>query len=106
MKIELCETCREASGIADEGRKCWACLRGFSLTHGIIQDPGKFEGECRYVPYYWDLFLNGGSDWDNGKVVGFKVAPEEKVLFPELKRRRTVNLIERSDGFVIEKKRR
>ena len=64
--------------------------------------PGKFEGEARYVPYYWEAFLAGMADRDDGKVLGFDVSVEDKTLFPELKRRRTVKLYQRDDGFIIE----
>ena len=36
---------------------------------GVITSPGKFEGEMVYVPYFWDIVLNGGADEnlsDNG----------------------------------------
>ena len=71
-------------------------------ANGIIRSPGKFEGEMLYVPYFWDAFLNGFADRDNGNVLGFDVTSEDKVEFPELIARRTVKLYERSDGFVCE----
>ncbi len=74
----------------------------YKVESGIIRSPGKFEGEARYVPYFWDVYLNGCADRDDGTVLGFDVSKEDKVRFPELKRRRTVKLIERDDGFVIE----
>lgn len=64
--------------------------------------PGKFEGEAAYVPYFWDAFLNGCADRDDLDVLGFDVNAEDKQLFPELRRRRTVKLIEDSQGFVRE----
>lgn len=64
--------------------------------------PGKFEGEARYVPFYWEVFLDGFADEDDGRVLKFVVSKEDKVSFPELKSRKVVRLIEREDGFVIE----
>jgi hypothetical protein len=55
-----------------------------------------------YVPYFWDAYLNGCADRDDGTVLGFDVTREDKAIFPELKRRRTVRLIQRDDGFVVE----
>ena len=70
---------------------------------GIIRNPGKFEGEMLYVPYFWDKALQGAADRDDGKVFGFDISLEEKAMFPELgKRRRTVKLYQREDGFVCE----
>lgn len=69
---------------------------------GIIRDPGKFEGEMLYVPYFWDAGLNGMADRDDGSVLGFDLTAEDKAEFPELKGRRTVKLFQREDGFVVE----
>lgn len=75
----------------------------FTITEaGTVADPGKFEGEARYVPFFWEAYLNGCADRDDGRVLGFDLTAEDKALFPELKRRRTVKLIEDSQGFVIE----
>lgn len=71
-------------------------------ARGCISSPGKFEGEMLYVPYFWNLGLEGGADRDDGKVFGFDISPEEKFAFPELRGRRTVKLYERDDGFVCE----
>jgi hypothetical protein len=74
----------------------------YKVENGVIRSPEKFEGEMVYVPYFWDAFLNGFADRDNGNVLGFDLTKEDKVEFPELKGRRTVTLYERSDGFVCE----
>jgi len=68
----------------------------------IVNQPGKFEGEAAYVPYFWEAYLDGCADRDDGTVLGFDVSSEDKEIFPELKRRRTVKLIEDSQGFVRE----
>lgn len=67
-----------------------------------VTRPGKFEGEAPYVPYFWEAFLNGFADRDDGKVLGFDVRAEDKAIFPELKHRRTVKLYETDQGFVVE----
>lgn len=70
---------------------------------GIILSPGKFEGEMLYVPFFWNAFLEGFADRDNGKVIGFDITADDRAMFPELsKRKRTIRLIEREDGFVVE----
>lgn len=74
----------------------------YKIENGIIRSPGKFEGEAVYVPHFWDIYLNGFADSDDGTALGFDVLPEDKVEFPELKRRRCVKLMERDDGFVVE----
>lgn len=67
-----------------------------------VKRPGKFQGEPRYVPYYWDAYLAGCADRDDGRTLGFDVTQEDKELFPELRKRRTVKLIQSDDGFVVE----
>jgi len=69
-----------------------------------VKRPGKFEGEARYVPYYWDVFMEGGADEDDGEVLTFNVSTEDKKMFPELKRRKRVRLEETGQGFVVELK--
>ena len=64
--------------------------------------PGKFEGCAPYVAYFWWLGLEGGADRDDGTCYGFDVTAEDKALFPELRRRRTVRLRELDSGFVVE----
>lgn len=68
----------------------------------IIRSPGKFEGEARYVPHYWEIYLEGFADSDDGKVLRFKITKEDRELFPELKKRRMVSLVEDDQGFVCE----
>jgi hypothetical protein len=64
--------------------------------------PGKFEGCAPYIPYFWDTFLNGMADSDDGDVLTFQVDSDDRALFPELKGRRYVKLVETNDGFVCE----
>ena len=70
-----------------------------SLT---IADPGKFEGEPRYVLHFWDIYLDGGADEDDGQVLEFYVSLEDRAQFPELGQQSTVKLVETEQGFVIE----
>jgi hypothetical protein len=74
----------------------------YHVVNGRITSPGQFEGEAIYVPHFWDIFLNGFADRDDGNTLGFDVTQEDKQEFPELKRRRTVKLYQRDDGFVCE----
>jgi len=74
----------------------------YHVVSGRIVSPGMFEGEMVYVPHYWDAYLNGFADRDDGTVLGFDITSSDKAQFPELKRRRTVKLIQRDDGFVCE----
>jgi len=41
----------------------------YTVENGIIQDPGKFQGEAEYIPYFWGMnefaisldFVNGAT---------------------------------------------
>lgn len=76
--------------------------RDYKIVDGRIRSPGRFEGELLYVPHFWDVAMNGFADRDDGRALGFDVTKEDKAEFPELKRRRTVNLYQRDNGFVCE----
>ncbi len=64
--------------------------------------PGKFEGERPYVPYFWEIYLDGLAERDHDGILTFHVLVEDREMFPELKRRRTVALRETDQGFVVE----
>lgn len=74
----------------------------YHIENGIIKTPGQFESESLYVPYFWDAYLNGMADRDDGKTISFDLTKEDKTMFPELKGRRTIKLYQRGDGFVCE----
>ena len=69
-----------------------------------VKHPGKFEGLAPYVPYFWEGFLDGTADYsdEQGGILAFTVSEEDRQIFPELGRRRTVYLYERGDGSMAE----
>ena len=76
-------------------------LRDYNVdSGGVIRSPGKFEGEYLYVPYFWDLFLNGCADEDDGGVLRFNVTEKDRREFPELVAVQVVTLTECEQGFV------
>ncbi len=76
-------------------------LKQYTVSpYGRITNPGKFEGEMIYVPYFWECFLDGTADSDNP--ISISVTPSDLAAFPELGSIKTVWLYERSDGFVVE----
>ncbi len=80
--------------------------------NGLIINPGKFERECRYVPYYWNLSLHGAEDdieYDEHNNVEydefmgfyvFNIGEDDIKIFPELKDISQVTVYECSQGFV------
>lgn len=73
-----------------------------SLRGGRVVSPGMFEGERRYVPYFWSLHLEGLADCSDGSTVQFNVSAEDRTVFHELKHRRIVKLLLGDGGFVHE----
>ena len=68
-----------------------------------VTRPGKFQGCAPYVPFFWQVTLDGCADYcDATGAHSVEVTAADKVLFPELKRRKRVRLVERDDGFVVE----
>ena len=77
-------------------------LAQYTVQNGIIKNPGQFDGEPIYLPHYWDIYLNGGADRDNGQIIGFDISADDKLEFPELKNRRTIRMIQTESGFICE----
>ena len=60
----------------------------FSISEvGTIKNPGKFEGEMIYVPYFYEEALAGtddeGGNDSMGYWMGVVITPEDKAKFPE-----------------------
>lgn len=68
--------------------------------HGIITDLGKFQGEMCYVPYFWDIGMNGFADEDVENVWFFIISDEDRELFPDLGNAYGIALDESDTGFV------
>jgi len=77
-------------------------------NNGVIRSPGKFEGEMLYVPYFWEMVMNGFSspsyDEDNCLYNELDITKEDREKFPELDRddekATTIELYEDLQGFV------
>ena len=74
----------------------------YTVEAGRIRSPGKFEGEMVYLPHFYDAYLDGLAEDDDGEVLSFDITPEDREQFPELGCRRVLRLYIRDDGFVCE----
>ena len=74
----------------------------YKVENGIIRSPGMFEGECAYLPRFWEVYMNGFADEQSGGILSVLVDADDKAEFPELKRRERVRFYQRDDGFVCE----
>lgn len=70
-------------------------------SHGVITTPGKFEDQLVYVPYFWEMYLDGGADEDDGEILTFTVTAADVTEFPELRDVKVVRMYETDQGFVI-----
>lgn len=80
-------------------------LADFDIEDGIgtINTPGKFEGEMLYVPYFWDMVMDGGGDtqYDGDTPIDyFEVTTDDIRLFPELDGTKRIAVWESDSGFV------
>lgn len=50
---------------------------------GIIESPGRYEGEKIYVPYFYEAPLDRKPDFKEVGTIGFIVNRKDVELFPE-----------------------
>lgn len=67
---------------------------------GIIQDPGKFEGEGYWVPYFYDLYMNGSYDEEGESWAWYKLDAEDFKKFPELEGSKSITIYFSDQGFI------
>jgi len=73
-------------------------------SRGVIQSPGKFEGEPLYVPHYWDMSGDGSCDmltWSDGSTVYVvTLDATDYAEWPELTGVHALAMQESESGFV------
>lgn len=69
-------------------------------NNGVITSLGKFEGEMLYVPYFWEIGLDGCADEDEDGVFTFDIDEDDLAEFPELAGVSKLMLEESEQGFV------
>jgi hypothetical protein len=73
-------------------------------SHGIIENPGKFEGCMLFVPYFYDIVMNGGQDdtvyIDDVPEDIIYITKEDIAIFPELEGKKEIHLATDNDGFI------
>jgi hypothetical protein len=96
-------------------------LKEFKVDeHGIIRDPGKFEGEMLYAPYFDEIAMDGDVEdvyadladdlgeedkelcWDDAELLYTEVlvTDEDRTKFPELDpATKAVRVFESDQGF-------
>lgn len=74
--------------------------REYTVQNGIIRNPGKFEGEPIYAPFFYDALMNGMADEDDGDEAWFDITDEDRAMFPELGACTRVILRQSDQGFV------
>ncbi len=109
MRVVPCDQCNAAminnvycheTGCPNSNKE--PVVKDHDYYANIVSDQGKFQECAAYVPYYWDIGMDGCADRDDGEVMGFDVTAEDKVMFPELEGRHTVKLFESEQGFIYE----
>lgn len=80
----------------------------YQTRDDVIISPGKFEGEMIYVPYFWNLALEGASSYDEDQdeneefpVSVFEINATDRENFPGLLDDvETIRVWENLQGFV------
>jgi len=72
----------------------------YTIENGIITNPGKFEGEPVYAPYFYDAYLNGMADYDDGDEMWFDITADDRAMFPEIGEATRAILSIDDNGFV------
>jgi len=76
-------------------------VKQYSINeHGIITDLGKFQTEMCYVPYFWEIGMNGFADEDADGVWFFVIDDDDRELFPDLGEAYGIALDQSEQGFV------
>jgi hypothetical protein len=78
---------------------------GYQIENGVIQSPGKFEGNMYYALYFYVEYLETGSgdyDWFEGEtlITRFNLTKSEKKAFPELADYDIFEFYEDDSGFI------
>jgi hypothetical protein len=76
--------------------------KDYQVVDGIILSPGKFEFQPRYMPYFYEVYLDGLFSILPHGVISIEVWEEDKNLFSELRPRKRVRFIITEQGFVEE----
>ena len=70
----------------------------------MVKQPGKFEGEPAYTPYFYDFSMEGDgedvSKENDSLILRFEIQVEDVEVFPELQEFTHVELIFSDSGFV------
>jgi len=86
----------------DNMEKFLSTISGYKIDrdYGIISTPGKFKGEMYFVPYFWDMALEGDFDEDTGEIFTFHITPSDRAFIPDLKGAKKIELYEDGQGFI------
>jgi hypothetical protein len=79
----------------------------YTVVDGIIRDPGKFESEPLFAPYFYEAMFDGCGEelafMEDGcgeSAVLLRIDPEDRSEFPELGAALYVLISESDQGFV------
>lgn len=90
------------SNYTDQPDPASAIGRDYRIRDGRIRSFGKFEMERRYMPLFYEIYLDGLADELPGGVLSVEVVAADRKNFPELKRRKRVRFVIWDDGSVRE----
>ena len=74
-----------------------------SSHSGTITQPGKFEGEMYYVPFFWNVVMEGFAEDMSDGSARVELEAEDWQKFPETRGFHYIRLYESDQGFVFAK---
>ena len=69
------------------------------IRNGVFVS-GKFVGQPKYAPYFWQQVKDGLADEVNGNVYLFDITPKDIKKYPELSRWEVVRVYDEGGGFI------
>ena len=93
VEIDLDENGKCIVKDSEMNKKLEEILNGYDVLDGIIQNPGKFEGEPIHTLYFYNCMLDGCGD-------SFLLEPEDHELFDIPTIYNWVTVFEDNNGFV------
>jgi hypothetical protein len=72
-------------------------------ARGRIVNPGRFESEFVFVPWFYNMVLDGAGEFvnDHGNIVRLDVTEYDRLAFPELGDAVSIEIGDDDNGFVF-----
>lgn len=84
------------------GLKASEALEKRLVFESVVQWQPQFKGQRPYIPYYWNKYTKKEAGDVFEEFIRFNVTESDKIMFPELKKKRDIKLMVSQSGKVLE----